>query len=46
MRSVAIESKALQTDAWHHRSDAMTSLAAAVGIFSRIDRRTLLGASG
>ena len=32
MRSVAIESKALQTDAWHHRSDAMTSLAAAVGI--------------
>ena len=32
MRSVAIESKALQTDAWHHRSDAMTSLAAALGI--------------
>ena len=32
LRSVAIESKALQTDAWHHRSDAMTSLAAAVGI--------------
>jgi cation diffusion facilitator family transporter len=29
---VAIESKALQTDAWHHRSDAMRSLAAAVGI--------------
>ena len=32
LRSAAIESKALQTDAWHHRSDAMTSLAAAVGI--------------
>jgi cation diffusion facilitator family transporter len=32
LRSVSIESKALQTDAWHHRSDAMTSLAAAVGI--------------
>jgi cation diffusion facilitator family transporter len=31
-RSVAIESKALQTDAWHHRSDALTSLSAAVGI--------------
>jgi len=32
LRSLAIESKALQTDAWHHRSDALTSLAAAVGI--------------
>jgi cation diffusion facilitator family transporter len=32
LRSATIESKALQTDAWHHRSDAMTSLAAAVGI--------------
>lgn len=32
MRSEAIESKALQADAWHHRSDALTSLAAAVGI--------------
>lgn len=32
MRSDAIESKALQADAWHHRSDALTSLAAAVGI--------------
>jgi cation diffusion facilitator family transporter len=31
-RSAAIESKALQTDAWHHRSDALTSLSAAVGI--------------
>jgi cation diffusion facilitator family transporter len=31
-RSVAIESKALQSDAWHHRSDALTSLAAALGI--------------
>jgi cation diffusion facilitator family transporter len=32
LRSMAIESKALQTDAWHHRSDALTSLSAAVGI--------------
>ncbi len=31
-RSTAIESNALQTDAWHHRSDALTSLSAAVGI--------------
>jgi cation diffusion facilitator family transporter len=28
----AIESKALETDAWHHRSDSLTSLAAFVGI--------------
>lgn len=28
----ALESSAVQTDAWHHRSDAITSLAAAVGI--------------
>lgn len=28
----AIESNVLQTDAWHHRSDAITSLAAAIGI--------------
>ena len=27
-----IESRALQSDAWHHRSDALTSLAAFVGI--------------
>ncbi len=27
-----IESSAVQVDAWHHRSDAITSLAAAVGI--------------
>jgi cation diffusion facilitator family transporter len=32
LRSAVIESKALQTDAWHHRSDALTSLAAAIGI--------------
>lgn len=32
LRGAAIESRALQTDSWHHRSDAMTSLAAAVGI--------------
>ncbi len=28
----ALESAAVQTDAWHHRSDAITSLAAAIGI--------------
>jgi cation diffusion facilitator family transporter len=27
-----VESSAVRTDAWHHRSDAITSLAAAVGI--------------
>ena len=27
-----VESTAVQTDAWHHRSDAITSLAAAIGI--------------
>jgi cation diffusion facilitator family transporter len=30
--SLTIESSAVQTDAWHHRSDVITSLAAAVGI--------------
>jgi cation diffusion facilitator family transporter len=29
---LSIESKALQTDAWHHRSDSLTSLAAFIGI--------------
>jgi cation diffusion facilitator family transporter len=28
----SVESPALTTDAWHHRSDAITSLAAAIGI--------------
>lgn len=28
----AIESRAIESDAWHHRSDALTSLAAFVGI--------------
>jgi cation diffusion facilitator family transporter len=28
----AIESKALEADAWHHRSDSLTSLAAFIGI--------------
>jgi len=28
----SVQSTAVQTDAWHHRSDAITSLAAAVGI--------------
>src|SRR5262245_65858805 len=28
----AVESSAVQTDAWHHRSDAITSMAAAIGI--------------
>ncbi len=30
--SISVESSAVQTDAWHHRSDAITSLAAFVGI--------------
>jgi cation diffusion facilitator family transporter len=30
--AISVESSAVQTDAWHHRSDAITSLAAAVGI--------------
>jgi cation diffusion facilitator family transporter len=30
--SVSMQSAAVQTDAWHHRSDAITSFAAAVGI--------------
>src|SRR6185369_3327856 len=28
----SVESSAVQTDAWHHRSDVITSLAAAIGI--------------
>ncbi|MDB6030326.1 MAG: Cation diffusion facilitator family transporter [Verrucomicrobiales bacterium] len=28
----AVESTAVQTDAWHHRSDVITSIAAAIGI--------------
>ena len=31
-RSQEVASRALEADAWHHRSDALTSLAAAVGI--------------
>jgi cation diffusion facilitator family transporter len=31
-QAMEIESSVVQTDAWHHRSDAITSLAAAVGI--------------
>jgi len=30
--SASIESSAIHSDAWHHRSDAITSLAAAIGI--------------
>src|SRR5947208_8904793 len=30
--SVTVGSAAMYADAWHHRSDALTSLAAAVGI--------------
>ena len=30
--SVQVESTAVKADAWHHRSDAITSLAAAIGI--------------
>lgn len=31
-KSREIESRALETDSWHHRSDALTSLAATIGI--------------
>ena len=30
--AISAESSAVKTDAWHHRSDAITSLAAAIGI--------------
>ncbi|HWX19862.1 MAG TPA: cation diffusion facilitator family transporter [Candidatus Binatia bacterium] len=30
--SVSVDSSAIKADAWHHRSDAITSLAAAIGI--------------
>jgi cation diffusion facilitator family transporter len=30
--ALSVESSAVQTDAWHHRSDVITSLAAAIGI--------------
>jgi cation diffusion facilitator family transporter len=30
--AISMESSAVHTDAWHHRSDAITSLAAAIGI--------------
>jgi cation diffusion facilitator family transporter len=30
--AISVESSAVQTDAWHHRSDAITSLAAGIGI--------------
>ena len=30
--AVSVESSAIKTDAWHHRSDAITSFAAAIGI--------------
>jgi len=30
--AISVESVVVQTDAWHHRTDAITSLAAAVGI--------------
>jgi len=30
--ALSVESSAVQTDAWHHRSDVVTSLAAAIGI--------------
>jgi cation diffusion facilitator family transporter len=32
-RGREIASRAVEADAWHHRTDAMTSLAAAIGIF-------------
>src|SRR5262249_38388783 len=31
-QSMVVESSAVKADAWHHRSDAITSLAAAIGI--------------
>lgn len=31
-RGLEVKSRAVQSDAWHHRSDALTSLAAAIGI--------------
>jgi cation diffusion facilitator family transporter len=39
--SLQMDSSAMHTDAWHHRSDAITSLAAAVGITI-----TLIGGKG
>jgi len=30
--SISVQSSAVRTDAWHHRSDAITSLAVAIGI--------------
>src|SRR5437667_401025 len=30
--AISVESSAVETDAWHHRSDVITSLAAAIGI--------------
>jgi cation diffusion facilitator family transporter len=30
--SISVDSSAMRTDAWHHRSDAITSLAAGIGI--------------
>jgi cation diffusion facilitator family transporter len=30
--AISVESSAIHTDAWHHRSDVITSLAAAIGI--------------
>ena len=39
----AVSSTAVRADAWHHRSDAITSAAAFIGITRRPDRRTRLG---
>jgi divalent metal cation (Fe/Co/Zn/Cd) transporter len=36
LRATVMESRALQTEAWDHRSDALTSLAAAVGISAAV----------
>ncbi len=38
-----VESTAIQTDAWHHRSDALTSTAAFIGNFHHARRRAWLG---
>lgn len=36
LRNQEVSSRALEADAWHHRSDALTSLAAALGIFAAL----------
>jgi divalent metal cation (Fe/Co/Zn/Cd) transporter len=42
-RNREVESCALESDAWHHRSDALTSLAAAIGIVIGFGRWSEVG---